>query len=473
MADHLTPLDATFLELEQIDPAAHMHIGAILVFEPREGRPPPALEEVRALLAERIGALPRFTKRLSATHVGGLEWPSWEPDPAFDLAHHTRRLAVPSPGGRAELFELAGLFWSRRIDRTRPLWELALLEGLADGRWGLALKLHHCLADGIGSVEVGPLLLELDREGRAAPIPPPAPRSAGPPGGLRAGLVRAARTALGTLRHPRRAGRLLDRTRALAELIVRDELMAAPRTSLNVPIGADRRFAGLELPLQEAKAIKDALGGKVNDVVLAAAAGGLRALLLHRAEEPPAAGLRAMVPVNVRDAAESLAMGNRISSLFVELPVAEPDPVVRYRRTVAATSERKERGQAGGGEALLDVTALLPPALHSLVARMLYSPRLFNITITNVPGPQFPLYALGSRLEAAYPLVPLASDHAVGIAALSYDGQIYLGLNADERAMPDLDVLTDGIERAFRELAERAGVRASRPGASRRRADDG
>src|SRR5690606_5213318 len=243
---HYTLLSVFILVLELLDLAAPMNIVGILVFDPREGRPPPAVEEVRALPAERIGALPRFTKRLSATHVGGLEWPSWEPDPAFDLTHHTRRLAVPSPGGRAELFELAGLFWSRRIDRTRPLWELALLEGLADGRWGLALKLHHCLADRIGSVEVGPLLLELDREGRAAPIPPPAPRSAGPPGGLRAGLVRAARTALGTLRHPRRAGRLLDRTRALAELIVRDELMAAPRTSLNVPIGADRRFAGVE-----------------------------------------------------------------------------------------------------------------------------------------------------------------------------------------------------------------------------------
>jgi WS/DGAT/MGAT family acyltransferase len=242
----------------------------------------------------------------------------------------------------------------------------------------------------------------------------------------------------------------------MADLLVRDEVVAAPRTSLNVPIGGRRHLSVATVPLEEVRRVGKALGGTVNDVVLAASAGGLREILLARGEEPPTAGLRAMVPVNLRTAGERLALGNKITSLFVHLPVAEPDPLRRFVLQVSEAESLKAGHQGIGSRALIDFTAHAPPVIHSFLARSMYATRLFNLTITNVPGPQMTLYALGSRMTEIWPIVPLAAEHAVGLAVISYDGNVFFCVNADLDTTPDLPVLGNGIVRAFEELRDAA-----------------
>jgi WS/DGAT/MGAT family acyltransferase len=457
--DRLSPLDATFLELEEADETAHMHIGGIMVFEARPGTPP-SLRRLQRHIESRLQTLPRYRCRLSEPHTGGLRWPAWEADPEFRIADHVRHAALPAPGGDLELLEWAGDYWSQRLDRSRPLWDAVLLEGLADGRWAIATKTHHALVDGVGSVDVGHLLLDSARRPRrragaqeeAEPDPPR-------PGGLRAGISSGIRHGLAATRDPRLLRDGLLQSKATVELLVRDELVAAPSTSLNVPIGTRRRYRIVRTDLAELKAIKAALGGTVNDVVLAASTGGLRRVLRGRGEPLPAHGLRAMVPVNVRTAAERLRLGNKVTSLYVHLPVDEADPRRRYDRTVGAAETLKAGDQGAGGAGLLTLTSLAPPVLHSLIARSLFASRLFNLTITNVPGPPRPLYAFGARLEEIMPLVPLAADHAVGIAVLSYDGKLVFGLAGDDRAAADLDVLADGIAASLGELSKLAGGR--------------
>jgi WS/DGAT/MGAT family acyltransferase len=257
------------------------------------------------------------------------------------------------------------------------------------------------------------------------------------------------RTGAGLVSHPRR---VLSEARAAAELVVREELAPAPASSLNVPIGPQRRYALARARLSDLKAIKNALGGTVNDVVLAAAAGGLRRLLEERGEAPPERGLRAMVPVNLRTGDDGDGFGNRVSSLFVHLPVCEPDPVRRYLVTAGETAELKTGGDARSSAELLALAGLAPPLLHSVLARSATGRRLFNLTVTNVPGPRRPLYAFGARLEEILPLVPLAADHAVGIAVVSYRNKVFFGLSGDARATPDLDLLRAGIEASIGEL---------------------
>jgi WS/DGAT/MGAT family acyltransferase len=461
MSDTLTALDATFLELEQQSEGALMSIGGVMVFDPLPDGGVPTLAQVCDGLASRLEQLPRYSQRLSTPHTGGFAWPRWIPDERFDVRNHVIRVALPAPGGPGELCDWAGDFYSHRLDRTRPLWEMALIEGLADGRWALAHKTHHCLVDGVGSVDVAYVLLDQDPNQRqpAPSVPPsaqlsdlvdasaPAPAQAVVQAG-RAG-ARAVEAGVHAMLHPREA---LGRASGLAELLVRDELIGAPHTSLNVPIGSTRRFTVVDASLAELKAIRSELGGSVNDVVLAACTAGLRRLLLERGEEPPARGLRAMVPMNLRDASEQLALGNQISSLFVELPVAEPDAEVRYRKLAEATGRLKSSNAAGGASAMLELAALAPPVVHALLARSLYATRLFNATITNVPGPRVPLFALGARLREVYPVVPLAAEHAVGIAAFSYNGLLTFGVIADSESTPDLEVLAYGLSEGIDEL---------------------
>jgi diacylglycerol O-acyltransferase len=463
MTDTLTALDATFLELEQLDEGALMSIGGVMVFDPAPGRAAPTVEEVCADLAGRLDQLPRYSQRLSSPRTGGFAWPHWTDDERFNVRNHVGHAALPAPGGDAELCDWTADFYSHRLDRTRPLWEMVLIEGLADGRWALAWKTHHCLVDGVGSVDVAHLLLDAE--------PDPGPRDSvavldadGGSGSLLRSLVpqppepiaqvaqvgvNAARAGLHAALHPREA---LVRSRSLADLIVHDELVGAPHSSLNVPIGSARRYAAVHFPLLAIKTITAKLGGSVNDVVLAACTSGLRTLLRERRESLPDHGLRAMVPMNLRAASEHLALGNRVSSLFVELPVAEPVAHVRLREIVARTTELKASGAAVGATAMLDLAALAPPAVHAAIARSLYATRLFNVTITNVPGPQLPLYAFGSALREVHPIVPLAAEHAVGMAIFSYNGLMTFGLIADSESMPDLGVLAHGIEQGIEEL---------------------
>ena len=474
----LSPLDATFLELEDADLTAHMHIGAVLVFDPLPGGGTPTLTRVRRHLDRRLEALPRYRQRLSRRTTGGMRWPEWEPDNRFDIAAHVTRAALPSPGAERELLAWAADFWSHRLDRARPLWRTVLLEGLAGGRWALVTKTHHCLVDGVGSIDAGTVLLDADP--KPGPWRPPArlpvaqaPRS---PNALRrlAGVpMAAAEATAGAVRHPRRAAEALDAARALVELLIRDELVAAPRTSVNVPLSEHRRLAVTEVGLEDIKSIKRALGGTVNDVVLSLVTAGLRELLLERGEVPPPAGMRAMVPVNVRAAAEHLELGNRITSLFVHLPVAAAEPSARYRRVRAQTMKLKASHQAAGGKLLVDLAGLAPPAMHSVVAQSLFATRLFNVTVTNVPGAPATLYAFGAPLRRVIPLVPLAAEHAIAVAALSYDGTVFFCVHADRDAAPDADLVVAGIEAeldALGMVAERAAAVAAREAALAREA---
>jgi diacylglycerol O-acyltransferase len=466
MPDQLTALDATFLELEQVDECAHMHIGGVMVFEPLPSGGAPTLEDVRAHLDARlVHRLPRYRQRLSQPRTGGLSWPTWEADPAFDIASHVRHATLPAPGDGEELLEWASDFFSHRLDRAHPLWRVVLVDGLADGRWVLASKTHHCLVDGVGSVDASYLLLDAEPtapEPSAGPVDPavdpgytldlPGPHPPVPTALREVASAggRIAEAGLHAALHPRDA---LRRSRAMADLLVREELSGAPPCSLNVPIGGRRSLSIVRERLDDLKAIKRTLGGTVNDVALTATAGGLRALLLHRGEELPAKGLRAMVPVNIRGGDEHGDLGNRVSSLFVDMPVAEENVLARYERVVETTGALKSGSQASGTQALMDLTALAPPVLHATLARSLYSSRLFNVTVTNVPGPQIPLYAFGARMREVYPLVPLSALHAVGIAILSYDGNVVFCVNADRETVPDLDVLRDGIAATIDELS--------------------
>jgi WS/DGAT/MGAT family acyltransferase len=454
----LTALDTTFLELEDADPSAHMHIGGVLVFAPTPTGGPPSLEELWALLDSRIEALPRYRMRLDPPHPGRLARPHWRPDPTFDIRRHVHRETLAAPGGWEELLEWAGVYFAQRVDRTGPLWEIVLLEGLGDDHWALVTKTHHALVDGVGSVDVAHLLLDAEPDAQpsdALPVPSAGDDDRHPalpewiPGRL---LVRGAGAGLDLVRHPGGVAELARRSAALAGLIVDDELHGAPRCSINDPIGGRRRVRAAGVPLDELKLIKTTLGGTVNDVVLTAVTAGLRALLLERGEKPPQQGLRAMVPMNVRSDDEHAQLGNRISSLFVELPVAEADPVARYAQVRETTRRVKASSKPLGADSLLRVAGLVPPVLHAGLSRALFATRLFNVTVTNVPGPPEPLYAFGAPLKTVWPLVPLAADHGVGIAVLSYAGNVVFGINADFDTVGDVDVLAQGIVDGLAEL---------------------
>jgi diacylglycerol O-acyltransferase len=462
MTETLTALDATFLELEQLDDGALMGIGGVMVFDPSPGGGAPTVEAVCASVGARLGQLRRYSQRLSSTRTGKWAWPHWVDDERLDLRNHVRRAALPAPGSDSELCDWTAEFFSHPLDRARPLWEIVVVEGLEHNRWALGWKTHHCLVDGVGSVDlIGVLLDPEPNPDDSCEFSPPSYEGA--PGlglalphaseqvsqAMRAG-AHAAGAGLNAVIHPRAT---LRRSRSLAELIMRDEIVGAPRTSLNVPIGQARAFAVVRVPLAECKAIKQELGGSVNDVVLAACTSGLRQLLCERDEELPRRGLRSMVPVNVRDPSGRIELGNRVSSLFVDLPLAEADPRIRLQQITARTAELKSSGAADGAAAIVDLAALAPPALvHAALARTQYASRLFNVTITNVPGPQQPLYAFGAPLREIHPFAPLAAEHAVAIAAFSYNGLVTFGISADCESMPDLGVLAYGVEAGIEEL---------------------
>ncbi len=476
MEERLTSLDATFLELEQADEGAMMHIGGALVFEPGESGETPTPEQLCELLDDRSPLLPRFRRRLSEPRVHGLRRPAWVDDTEYDNGAHVRHATLPAPGGEAELHAWLADFWSHRLDRARPLWEMTLVDGLADGGWMLATKTHHAMVDGVGSVDIGHILLDAERH----PKPPQHPANGSSNGAVNAGspasnghgaangslhlpgwdqaaaAARLARGAGGLVRHPDRLVHAGEAAVAMGEILWKDEVHGSRDSSLNVRIGTTRRFATVVLDLDEVKAVKRRLGGTVNDVILAVAAGGLRTLLDERGEtlDTP---LRAMVPVNLRSDDDS-DMGNRVTSLFVELPIGESQLRARYERTREAAMELKSGTAALGGSTIVVTAGVAPPLLHETIAKMLFAPRLFNLTITNVPGPQIPLYALGCRMRRIIPLVPLFAGHTVGMAIVSYDGELVFGINADFAAVPDLELLSSALDDEFGRLKALAGV---------------
>jgi WS/DGAT/MGAT family acyltransferase len=440
-------LDGAFLDLDTRD--APLHVGWTIRLEGRA----PSLGGLRRHLAARLDRVPRLRQRLVATALAGGER-RFEDDPAFDVARHVVACALPAPGGAAELRAAAEVLLSAPLDPTRPLWRMCLVEGLAGG-WALVGQVHHAIVDGIAAVEVAALLL--DAEPDPLPDPPSAwrPRRVEP---VRA-AVDAARTrataAAGALRATGTSG-ASDAGDALREL-----LRPAPRTSLDRATGPRRRLGFAETPLDAMREAGRARGATVNDVLLAACSVALGAALRRRGESHDE--LKALVPVSVREAPDEL--GNRLSFLVVSLPVAERDGAAALARIAAQTARAKESRHAAPVAALADGLAILPRAGRALAARLALRLAAFNVIITNVPGPEVPLYLMGRRVTAIHPSAPIPDGHGLTIGALSYAGRVAIGLNADAGSMPDVVEIARDVESALDALritpSARSGTRRS------------
>ena len=461
MAERLSALDASFLYLET--PTTAMHVGGVARFEGVDGFDHDALVD---LVSARIALVPRYRQKVRWV-PGRLANPVWVDDEHFDISYHVRRSALPRPGDDEALRTLVGRLQSRQLDRNRPLWEIYLVEGLRAGGFAIVTKTHHAMVDGISAVDIGTLILD------AEPTPRPTPPDSWIPDQEPSRVRLVADAVADTLRRPSQAvetmrtgiadlrttgGRVLSAATGLGGAVA-NSLRPAPDSPLNVAIGEQRRYGMAATSLDDYKRIRKVHGGTVNDVVLATVSGALRAWLQTRGEAVRRGTmLRAMVPVSVRTQDQSGALGNRLSSYFVDLPIGEPDPVIRLHQVSYAMQAHKESGQSVGAEALVALSGFAPPTIHSAAARLgsSFSRRLFNLVVTNVPGPQQPLYAAGARMLDAYPVVPLAKGQAVSVGLTSYDGGVYYGLNADRDAMPDVDVLAACIEEALSELLETA-----------------
>jgi WS/DGAT/MGAT family acyltransferase len=463
VTERLSALDVSFLYLES--PTTAMHVGSVARFAPPPDQPFD-YEALCALVSRRIGLVPRYRQKVRWV-PGRLANPVWVDDEDFDISYHVRRSALPKPGSDDQLRALVGRLQARQLDRNRPLWEMYLVEGLADGRFAIITKTHHAMVDGISAVDLGTLILDLEPTPRETPDEPWIPRQEPSRLGLVAGAVTdtlrrptevldTVRSGIGDARTT--AGRALEAVAGVAA-VARTSLRSAPESPLNAEIGEQRRFGMAATSLDDYKRIRKTHGGTINDVVLAVVSGALRTWLLTRGESVvPSTTVRAMVPVSVRADADGGALGNRVSSYFVDLPVGEPSAVMRLHQVSYAMKGHKESGQAVGAEALVRLTGFAPPTIHSAAARLAsgLARRLFNVVVTNVPGPQFPLYAAGARLVDCYPVVPLAKGQAVTIGLTSYNGGVYYGMNSDRDAMPDVDVLAGCIEESLAELMSTA-----------------
>ncbi len=465
--DRLTAVDASFLHQE--GPVAHMHIGALV----RAQGPAPPYEEFLDSIRARLHYVPRYRQRL-VYPPASTGRPLWADDTDFNLEYHVRHTALPSPGSEEQLTNLAARVFSQQLDRSKPLWELWLVEGLAGGGFALLSKSHHAMIDGIAGVDLGTVLFDLSPDGRPleeglepwTPDPEPGPLdllAAGVAGMTKASIGVAAKT-LGSLTRPERA---LEEAAVAAEglgEIIWAAANPAPPSPLNVEIGPHRRFAAIACDLTDFKAVKNAFGGTVNDVVLAVVAGALRHWLHSRGVRTQGLELRALVPVSVRHRdgdANSGATGNRLAVMRGPLPVYVEDPVERLSVVRAAMDDLKESKQAVGAEVLTSMQAFAPPTILAQASRLNFSTRLFNMLVTNVPGPQFPLYVQGREMTSVFPIAFLPKDHVLAIAIMSYNGQMNFGLLGDYDAMPDLDEFGGAIESCLAELVSLAS-RAAR-----------
>jgi WS/DGAT/MGAT family acyltransferase len=460
--DRLTALDTGFLHLERS--GAHMHVAAILIFD----GDPPAYEELLDAIEARMHLVPRYRQKLAHVPLGQGR-PVWVDDPHFNPRYHLRHSALPAPGSDEQLKNLASRLFAVPLDRTKPLWELNLVEGLDGGRFAIVTKTHHALVDGVSGVDLVSVLFD------TSPQPAPVPRERRPwlprPEPTEAELLaqalleratvpaEAARGVRAVTRAPRQAlaqaGEWLVGVGAMAWA----GLNPAPATPFNVAIGPHRRYTWVDADLARFKAIKNALGGTINDVVLAAVALSLGRFLRRRGEDTDGRVLKAMVPVSVRADAERGALGNRVAAMWAPLPVGLDDPAAVLSEISEAMRGLKESGQAVGAQALTSLADFAPPTILSQAARLQSRQRFFNLVVTNVPGPQIPLYLLGRRLLAFYPVVPLAHHQALGVAILSYDGRLGFGLLADYDVLPDLEALAGDLQTAVADLSRAAGVR--------------
>jgi diacylglycerol O-acyltransferase / wax synthase len=462
--DRLTGLDASFLHLER--ESAHMHVAGCSVF----AGDAPAYDELIGTIESRLHLVPRYRQRLAFVPFDQGR-PVWVDDPHFNVRYHVRHTALPRPGGDAQLKRLAGRVFSQALDRRRPLWELWLVEGVAEGRFALLSKTHHALVDGVSGVDIATVLFDTSPD--PLPVAPPehewVPRPLPSSAQLLADALRERATVPGevvrgvraTLRGPRTVVTRLGRAAGSIGALAWTGLQAAPSSPFNARIGPHRRFTWVRADLGQFKAIKNSLGGTVNDVVLAAATGALGSYMRLHGEPTEHVGLRAMVPVSVRADVERGALGNRVAAMWVTLPVGTTDPAQRLSEITEAMDAVKQSGQAVGAEILTQLSGFAPPTIMAQAARLQARQRLFNLVITNVPGPQFPLYLLGRELESVYPMVPLAENTALGIAILSYNGQLNFGLVGDYDALADVEVLADELRSAIEELSAAAGASAA------------
>jgi diacylglycerol O-acyltransferase len=468
--DRLSALDASFLALE--DANCHMHIGAVATVDASPLRGPGGhldIERIRTLMEAGIHRIPRYRQRLAWPPL--LRHPVWVDDARFNLHYPLRHTYLPPPGDDRLLKRLAGRLMSQQLDRGKPLWEMWIVEGLEGNRFAIVTKVHHCMIDGVGSVELTGTIMRptpdhdphLDREPpRWVPRPEPHPVAL-----LRDELVRratgpflAAGAIVRALGAPRAAVRTLgDTLEGIGEAVVAGLRSASP-TPLNPAIGPHRRFDWAEIDLDLVKEVRTRLGGTVNDVVLAVLTGVLRRFLHQRGENTDTLDFRAMLPVNVRVADGHRTLGNRVAMLVARLPLGERDPRARLEQVTAATREIKQSRQAIGIQTIEELSDRSFTTIFTEFSRLAALVRPFNVVVTNVPGPAFPVYVEGARMLACYPLVPLFRGQALGVALLSYNGRIYWGFNADWDALPDLHDLAAAVEPEFQTLLAAAGVSA-------------
>jgi WS/DGAT/MGAT family acyltransferase len=426
----------------------------------------PAYEDLVQEILGRLHLVPRYRQRLAFVPFEQGR-PVWVDDPHFNVTFHVRHTALPRPGGDEELKRLCGRVFSQALDRSRPLWELWLVEGLADDRFAVLSKTHHALVDGVSGVDIATVLFDTSPD--PMPVAPPetewVPRPLPSSAQLLADALlerttvpaEIARGVRATLRGPRQVARRTAESLAALGSVAWSGFQAAPPSPFNVRIGPHRRFTWVRGDLAQFKAVKNSLGGTVNDVVLASVAGALgRYMRLHG--YPTEAPLKAMVPVSVRAEVERGALGNKVAAMWAPLPVGETDPVKRLHDVSGAMRGIKDSGQAVGAQVLTDLTGFAPPTIMAQAARLQARQRLFNLVVTNVPGPQAPLYMLGRKLDALFPMVPLAENTALGIAIMSYNGQLNFGLVADFDALRDLDTLAEELRGSIEELVAAAGV---------------
>lgn len=458
--DRLSALDETFLHLER--PETPMHVGAIAILEREPFYGPDdrfRLDDVRALVQSRLSLIPRFRRRVM--HVPfGLGRPIWIDDPEFDITQHVKLTALPAPGTRRQLISLAERLMEQLLDRDHPLWELWFVEGVDRGeRVGLVHKSHHTLTDGISGIDIATALFDFSRE--PSVIDEPALPSAPAPEPARLMLdslcdrVRQPVGFAGVARRGVASPRgVVDRAsqlaRSIGALVGTDPI--APSLSMNGPIGRGRKIEIVRTALVPIKEISKAFECTVNDVVLAGVGGALARLLDARGELRPDLSVKVFCPVSVRDESQRTQLGNRISAMFVPLAVGEPDPRIRLRAVRASTADLKERESALGASVLIGLTEYAAPTLLGLAARAAHGQRFANLIVTNIPGPQVPLYCLGAEMIEVYPLAPLSRNLTINIAVMSYCGVLYFGIVGDGAAAPDLELLAGGIEDAFAEL---------------------
>jgi diacylglycerol O-acyltransferase len=440
-----------------------LHVASITVFD----GPAPPYDALREHIESRLHLVPRFRQRLAEVPLDQGR-PVWVDDPHFNLRYHLRHAGLPPPGSEEQLKNLAGRLFAQRLDRTKPLWEMWLVDGLHDDGFVLVAKSHHALVDGISAVDITTVLFDGDPD--APPMPAPrrrwAPRPLPTPAQLLSdALVERAtrpaefvRTARAVVRAPRQLLRgTRDGLQAMGALAFAG-LSPAPPTPLNVKIGPHRRYTWVDADLVELQRIKDTLGGTVNDAVLAVVAGALGHFLRHRGIDTDGLVLKALVPVSVRAESEQGALGNEVAPMWALLPVGIEDPVRQHAAIRDATADVEDARQAIGARTLTELAGFASPTIMSQAARLQQRQRFFNLVVTNVPGPQQPLYLLGRRLRALYPVVPLAGRQALGVAVMSYNGRLGFGLLGDYDALADLDALAEFLRTSIDALAAGASI---------------